>query len=65
MIEAREAGHDEEADRLESQLHHDLDRDTLQTLLAAMLVSAGRQQGWLPEHEYDKLADVAGRSSPA
>jgi hypothetical protein len=34
------------------------DDDTLRIVLAAMLASAGRQQGWLPEADYDRLRSM-------
>ena len=55
MVDATTVGNATRAATLRRRLTDEFDPDTVSTVLGAMLFTAGRKQGWLPEADHDRL----------
>ncbi len=58
MLDHLAAGQTAEADQLQDRIVNEFGRDVANVVLAGMLVTAGRDQGWLPEDKYDLLLQL-------
>lgn len=56
IIDASTVGNHERAAELSHRMTTEFELDTVVMVTQAMLFTAGRQQGWLPECDYDTLA---------
>ncbi|MEV4415426.1 hypothetical protein [Catellatospora sp. NPDC049609] len=58
MLEHVEAGRAAEADALQARIVDEYGPEVAKVVLAGLLVTAGRKQGWLPVEAYDLLMQL-------